>query len=90
MLLRLIDFLKSKNITALFTHLVSGTSVSEATDVGVSSLIDTWLLVRDVETGAERMRGLHVLKSRGMPHSNQIREFRLTSKGIELKKGIKR
>src|SRR5688500_9637245 len=90
MLLRLIDFLKSKNITALFTHLISGTSVSEATDVGVSSLIDTWLLVRDVETGAERTRGLHVLKSRGMPHSNQIREFRLTSKGIELKKGTKR
>jgi circadian clock protein KaiC len=90
MLLRLIDFLKSRNITALFTHLTSGTRVSEATDVGVSSLIDTWLLLRDVETGSERIRGLHVLKSRGMPHSNQIREFRLTSKGIELKKGTKR
>jgi circadian clock protein KaiC len=90
MLLRLIDFLKSRQITALFTHLTSGNSVIEATDVGVSSLIDTWLLVRDIETGHERIRGLYVLKSRGMPHSNQIREFRLTSRGIELKKGTKR
>jgi circadian clock protein KaiC len=90
MLLRLIDFLKGKGITAFFTHLTSGGDAVESTDVGVSSLIDTWLLVRDIPTGNERTRGLHVLKSRGMPHSNQIREFRLTSKGIELKKGTKR
>jgi circadian clock protein KaiC len=89
MLLRLIDFLKAKQITAVFTHLTSGNSVSEATDVGVSSLIDTWLLVRDIEVGGERTRGLYVLKSRGMPHSNQVREFNLTSRGIELKKGKK-
>jgi circadian clock protein KaiC len=89
MLLRLIDFLKAKQITAVFTHLTSGNSVFEATDVGVSSLIDTWLLVRDIEIGGERNRGLYVLKSRGMPHSNQIREFNLTSRGIELKKGKK-
>jgi circadian clock protein KaiC len=89
MLMRLIDFLKSKGITALFTHLTSGGRAAEATDVGVSSLIDTWLLLRDVETGSERSRILHVLKSRGMPHSNQLREFLLTPKGIELKKGRK-
>jgi circadian clock protein KaiC len=90
MLLRLIDFLKGRQVTALFTHLISGTSVREATDVGISSLIDTWLLLRHIETDTERTRGLQVLKSRGMPHSNQIREFQLTSKGIELKKGTKR
>jgi len=87
MLLRLIDFLKHKGITALFTHLTSGKSATEATDVGVSSLIDTWLLLRDLETGLERTRVLHVLKSRGMPHSKQVHEFQLTSRGIELKKG---
>ncbi|HWM43929.1 MAG TPA: circadian clock protein KaiC, partial [Burkholderiales bacterium] len=88
MLLRLIDFLKAKGITALFTHLTSGGGATEATDVGVSSLIDTWLLVRGIEIGNERTRGLYVLKSRGMPHSNQIREFLLTSRGIELKRVI--
>src|SRR5688572_9160045 len=58
MLLRLIDFLKSNNITALFTNLVSVTSIREGTDVGVSSLIDTWLLLRGIDTSAERTRGL--------------------------------
>jgi circadian clock protein KaiC len=84
MLMRLIDFLKGKGITALFTHLTGGARPAEATTVGVSSLIDTWLLLRDVEAGVERRRVLYVLKSRGMPHSNQVREFRLTSRGIEL------
>ena len=84
MLLRLVDFLKSKQITAMFTHLTHGGSAREATDVGISSLIDTWLLLRDIELGGERNRGLYVLKSRGMKHSNQIREFLLTSEGIEL------
>lgn len=56
----------------------------EATDVGISSLIDTWMLVRDIEVSGERNRGLYVLKSRGMNHSNQIREFVLSAKGIEL------
>jgi circadian clock protein KaiC len=50
----------------------------------VSSLIDTWLLVRDIEMAGERNRGLYVLKSRGMPHSNQIREFVITDKGLDL------
>jgi circadian clock protein KaiC len=84
MLLRLVDFLKAKGITALFTHLTSGASAREATDVGISSLIDTWLLVRDIESAGERNRGLYVLKSRGMKHSNQIREFLITPQGIHL------
>jgi circadian clock protein KaiC len=84
MLLRVIDFLKSEGITAMFVHLTSGGHALEATDVGVSSLIDTWLILRDIEAGGERNRGLYVIKSRGMHHSNQIREFVITSNGIEL------
>jgi circadian clock protein KaiC len=84
MLLRLVDFLKAKHITAMFTHLTSGAAVREATDVGISSLIDTWLLLRDIESAGERNRGLYVLKSRGMKHSNQIREFLITPEGIQL------
>jgi circadian clock protein KaiC len=84
MLVRLIDFLKTLGVTALFTNLTSGGNEWEKTDVGVSSLIDTWILLRDIELGGERNRGLYVLKSRGMQHSNQIREFLLTPQGIEL------
>ncbi|MFA6467597.1 MAG: circadian clock protein KaiC [Bacteroidota bacterium] len=84
MLLRLVDFLKMKRITAFFTSLTAGGENMENTEVYVSSLIDTWLLLRDIEIGGERNRGLYVLKSRGMEHSNQIREFRLTNQGIEL------
>jgi circadian clock protein KaiC len=88
MLLRLVDFLKTRQITALMTHLTSGGAGQgvniEATDVGISSIVDTWLLVRDIELGGERNRGLYVLKSRGMAHSNQIREFLLTPEGIDL------
>jgi circadian clock protein KaiC len=84
MLLRLVDFLKMKRVTAFFTSLTSATENMEIPDVYISSLIDTWLLLRDIEIGGERNRGLYVLKSRGMAHSNQIREFRLTNHGIEL------
>ncbi|MCJ7554724.1 MAG: circadian clock protein KaiC [Ignavibacteriaceae bacterium] len=84
MLLRLVDFLKMKRVTAFFTSLTSETAGMEIPDVHISSLIDTWLLVRDLEIGGERNRGLYILKSRGMAHSNQIREFRLTNHGIEL------
>ncbi|MCK9407542.1 MAG: circadian clock protein KaiC [Bacteriovoracaceae bacterium] len=84
MLVRLVDFLKMRRVTAFFTSLTSGNDTMESTDVYISSLIDTWLLVRDLEIGGERNRGLYVLKSRGMAHSNQIREFRLTNNGIEL------
>ncbi|MDP1994781.1 MAG: circadian clock protein KaiC [Ignavibacteria bacterium] len=84
MLVRLVDFLKMKRITAFFTSLANAETNMESTDVYISSLIDTWLLLRDIEIGGERNRGLYVLKSRGMAHSNQIREFKLTDNGIEL------
>jgi circadian clock protein KaiC len=84
MLVRLIDFLKIGQLTGVFTNLTSGGKAQEATEVGISSIIDTWILLRDIELGGERNRGLYVLKSRGMAHSNQIREFRLTDHGIEL------
>ena len=84
MLLRLVDFLKMKRCTAFFTSLTAAGENMEISDVYISSLIDTWLLLRDIEIGGERNRGLYVLKSRGMEHSNQIREFKLTNEGIEL------
>ncbi|HZF08295.1 MAG TPA: circadian clock protein KaiC [Thermoanaerobaculia bacterium] len=84
LLVRLMDFLKERQITTLFTSLTTPGASLEQTDVGISSLIDTWLLLRDFETGGERNRGLHILKSRGMRHSNQVREFLLTDHGIEL------
>jgi circadian clock protein KaiC len=84
MLMRLIDFLKSKQITGIFTSLTSGGDAIEQSEVGVSSLMDTWLLLKVVESSGERNRGLYVLKSRGMAHSNQVREFRLTDDGIHL------
>ncbi|NCQ17270.1 MAG: KaiC family protein [Ignavibacteria bacterium] len=84
MLVRLVDFLKMKRITAFFTSLASADTNMENTDTYISSLIDTWLLLRDIEIGGERNRGLYILKSRGMAHSNQIREFKLTNNGIEL------
>jgi circadian clock protein KaiC len=82
---RLVDFLKSRGITSLFTSLAATGAGDPQSDVGISSLIDTWLLVRELEANGERNRGLYILKSRGMPHSNQIREFLLTSRGIQLR-----
>jgi len=84
MLLRLVDFLKNSQVTALFTSLTSGGSFEEHTDVSISSLIDTWLLLRDLESNGERNRVMYILKSRGMAHSNQMREFLLTDHGVEL------
>ena len=84
MLLRLIDFLKAKQITAVFTSLTRGGDALEGSQAAVSSLIDTWLLVRDIEENGERTRGLYVLKSRGMAHSNKVREFVLSDDGVEL------
>jgi circadian clock protein KaiC len=84
MLLRLVDFLKMRNITAFFASLTNSGENQELTDMSISSLIDTWLLLRDIEFGGERNRGLYILKSRGMSHSNQIREFILTDSGIDL------
>src|SRR5262245_61851581 len=84
MLVRLVDLLKCKGITALLTSLTRAGTAMEGTDAEISSLVDTWLLLRDIEIGGERNRAMYVLKSRGMEHSNQIREFLLTSHGIEL------
>jgi circadian clock protein KaiC len=84
MLIRLMDFLKMNQITTMFTNLTSGGGVLEQTDVAISSLADTWLLLRDLEVGGERNRVLYILKSRGMAHSNQVREFLLTDRGIDL------
>jgi circadian clock protein KaiC len=84
MLTLLIDFLKTRGTTAFFTVLTENSGRLEQTDVGISSLIDTWMLARDIESSGERNRGLYMLKSRGMRHSNQIREFTLSSDGIDL------
>ncbi len=84
MLTRLIDFLKSEGVTAVFTDLTAAEVNLEKTEIGVSSLMDTWLLLRNLEQNGERNRGLYVIKSRGMAHSNQIREFVITDCGIEL------
>jgi circadian clock protein KaiC len=84
MLTRLIDFLKTRQITAIFTSLTNSVTEVEDSEVGVSSLMDTWILVKNVETNGERNRGLYILKARGIAHSNQVREFRLTDQGMEL------
>jgi circadian clock protein KaiC len=84
MLIRLIDHLKTRGITAMLINLNQATGHLERTDTAISSLIDTWLLLRDIELSGERNRGLYILKSRGMAHSHQIREFRLTDRGVQL------
>ncbi len=81
---RAIDFLKARGITAFCTSLTSGGAALEATDAGVSSLVDTWLLLKDLVAGNERRRALYVLKSRGMSHSKRIHEFLMTDHGIVL------
>jgi circadian clock protein KaiC len=83
MLTRLVDFLKSEGITALLTSLtVEGKA--EQTDVGLSSLMDTWVLLRNIESRGIRDRGIYVLKSRGMPHSNEIRRFVISARGLDI------
>jgi circadian clock protein KaiC len=83
-LTRLVDYLKMKNISTFLTDLTHFTGSLEHTSEEISSLIDTWLLLRDIELNGERNRGLYILKSRGMSHSNQIQEFLLTNQGIGL------
>jgi circadian clock protein KaiC len=85
MLMRIVDYLKSNLITAMFTSLTPKEGITEHNDSGISSLIDTWIYLRDIELSGERNRGMYIIKSRGMAHSNQIREFILTSHGIELR-----
>jgi circadian clock protein KaiC len=85
LLMRLIDVLKLHQITGLFTSLTAAGTSLEHTDVSISSLMDTWILFRDIEYGGERSRAMYVLKSRGMAHSKQIREFMLTDHGVQLR-----
>lgn len=84
MLIRLIDFLQAEQVTVMFTALTLRTVLNEQTDEGVSSLVDAWLTIRDIEFNGERNRGLYVMKSRGMRHSNQVREFIISEKGLDL------
>jgi len=84
MLVRLIDLFKARGITTMFTSLTSGEEDTEQAGAGVSSLIDAWILLRNLEQGGERTRSLYVLKARGMRHSNQVREFLLTDRGADL------
>lgn len=83
-LVRLMDHLRKNMISSIFTSLVTGGNALEATDEGLSSMVDAWLLVRDLESSGERNRVLYVLKARGMAHSNQLREFHITPKGVRL------
>jgi circadian clock protein KaiC len=84
MLVRLMDYLKSREITCVFTNLTKDGETLEHTDVGISSLTDTWILCRDQELNGERNRCVYILKSRGMAHSNQVREFVMSPEGIRL------
>jgi circadian clock protein KaiC len=81
---RLVDFLRKDGILGFLVSLTGGANLLEATDEGISSMVDTWLLLRDLESNGERNKVLYVLKSRGMDHSNQVREFHFTSKGVKL------
>jgi circadian clock protein KaiC len=83
MIVRLMDFIKVNQITAMFTDLISGV-FNESTDIAVSSLMDSWILLRTYEFNGERNRGIYVLKTRGIKNSNQVREFIITSKGVDL------
>lgn len=84
MLIRLVDFLQNEGITVLFTALALNNTINEQTDEGISSLVDSWLLIRDIEFNGERNRGMYVMKSRGIGHSNQVREFIITAAGLDL------
>ena len=83
-LLRMVDILKTKGITAVMTRLTSEEELIGGGDQGIPSLIDTWISLGALEANGERNRGLYVLKSRGMSHSNQIREYQITNNGIRL------
>jgi circadian clock protein KaiC len=84
MLTRMIDYLKTENITALLTSLTPGRTDIERTETTISSLMDTWILLANDEVGGEHRRGVYVLKSRGMAHSNEVREFVLTDRGLQV------
>ncbi|HEU5453100.1 MAG TPA: circadian clock protein KaiC [Terriglobales bacterium] len=84
MLMRLVDYLKAQGITAIFTSLTNGGATEEQSEVGISSLMDVWILLRNMECSGERNRALYVLKARGIAHSNQVREFTLSTNGIHF------
>ena len=84
MLTRMIDHLKTENITALLTSLTPGVTDVERTETSISSLMDTWLVLGNEDIGGHHRRGLYVLKSRGMAHSNELREFVLTDHGLDI------
>jgi circadian clock protein KaiC len=85
MLTRLVDYLKNAGVTALFTSLTPGAEPLQETEVAISSLIDTWILLRDVEAAGARQRSLAIVKSRGMAHSNEMREFQIGKDGIRIR-----
>jgi circadian clock protein KaiC len=82
--IRLVDFLRKNSILGFLVSLTTGRGGLEMTGEAISSMVDTWLLLRDIESNGERNKVLYVLKSRGMDHSNQLREFHITSKGVQL------
>jgi circadian clock protein KaiC len=84
MLTRLIDHLKTENITAMLTSLIPGQTDIERTETTISSLMDTWIVLANDDIGGHHRRGLYVLKSRGMAHSNELREFVLTDHGMHM------
>jgi len=84
MLVKLIDFLKAKNITTMIGGLADSANAADSSSISISSLIDSWLLLRDIEANGERTRALFILKSRGMPHSNKVREFVITNQGVQV------
>jgi len=84
MLMRLADFLKTRQISSVFTQLISSNATHMENDVAISSMIDSWLMMHDIEIGGERNRCIYIIKSRGMAHSNQVRECRITDHGLEL------
>ena len=85
MLTRFVDFLKTKHITVMFTAAITVGSIERnPSDEGISSMVDTWMMVQDIEVDSERTRSLCVMKSRGMAHSNEVRKFMISSKGITL------
>lgn len=84
MVTRLIDYLKGGQVTSLFTSLTHGGHALEQSEIAMSSLMDSWLLLQDFEGNGERNRVLYVIKARGMAHSNQVREFLISDRGIDL------
>jgi circadian clock protein KaiC len=85
MIVRVVDFFKMNGVTAVMTALIPAGGGTETTGVNVSSLVDTWLTLRNIEIKGVRARALSVVKARGMAHSNQLHEFVMSEKGVELK-----